>query len=228
MDVLGALPWYIRTRTKLFLGKGVQKSYAQFGEDIVAAAILRVVTHGTYVDVGAFDPVLYSNTYHFYKKGWRGLVIDPNPSAQAKFALMRPRDTFVPVGIAETEGTLPYWKFNYSAYNTFDAQGKENYLKENSLLRVIGVIEARTIPLATVLKEHSITAIDFLSIDAQGFDLQVLRSMRDIRPTLIAVETMCAIEALPNSDLYLLLAKRGYKLVGIAGLTLLFILKRWG
>ncbi len=67
----------LRTIAKLILGRGVRTSYGQFGEDAVVQAMLKS-REGFYVDVGAFDPVLYYNTYALYRSGWFGIVIDPN------------------------------------------------------------------------------------------------------------------------------------------------------
>ena len=54
------------------------RSHALEGSDLIAASLLRNVTGGTYIDVGANHPVSQSNTRHFYDKGWRGLAIDGN------------------------------------------------------------------------------------------------------------------------------------------------------
>src|SRR6185312_12734233 len=105
----------LKTKIKLLLGRGVYKSYSQFGEDIVVQSLLRNVKDGIYVDVGAFDPVLYSNTYHFYKKGWHGLVIDPNPELTKRYAFLRPRDIFINCGISDKNGELTYYSFNMPA-----------------------------------------------------------------------------------------------------------------
>src|SRR3989344_4572766 len=60
------------------LGK---RSYSQSGEDMILRSIFDDKKEGFYVDVGAFHPKLYSNTYYFYKRGWRGINIEPNPGA---------------------------------------------------------------------------------------------------------------------------------------------------
>src|SRR5271165_6778360 len=57
---------------------GARTYFSQCGEDRIAARILSDVERGTYVDVGANDPINMSNTYHFYKRGWSGICIEPH------------------------------------------------------------------------------------------------------------------------------------------------------
>ena len=77
------------------------KYYSQFGEDV----ILRVLIgdqpkKGFYVDVGSYHPRHLSNTFYFYKKGWSGINIDPNPNAINLFNFLRKRDKNVNFAIS--------------------------------------------------------------------------------------------------------------------------------
>lgn len=76
-----------------------KRSYAQSGEDVVVDAILSRQKTGFYVDIGAYHPKVFSNTYLFYKRGWRGICVEPNPEAKILFQVARPRDVFVNVGV---------------------------------------------------------------------------------------------------------------------------------
>ena len=80
----------LKTTLKLLLRRSVISSYSQFGEDAVLQHLLKKST-GTFVDIGAYHPVLYSNTYAFYRRGWSGIVIDPNPRFKKLYRLFRPR-----------------------------------------------------------------------------------------------------------------------------------------
>ena len=71
---------FAKTLLKLVLGRGTFRSYSQFGEDALVNSLFRNKKYGIYVDVGAYHPILYSNTYALYRRGWRGFAIDPNPS----------------------------------------------------------------------------------------------------------------------------------------------------
>jgi hypothetical protein len=53
-------------------------SYAQFREDTILDRFFKKST-GFYIDIGANHPDRFSNTKKFYKKGWSGINIEPNP-----------------------------------------------------------------------------------------------------------------------------------------------------
>lgn len=59
---------------------------------------------GTYVDIGACDPFFLSNTYYYYKRGWKGLEVDSYPGVKEKFTKERPRDTFLRVAVTNYNG----------------------------------------------------------------------------------------------------------------------------
>ena len=67
-------------------------SCSQFGEDMIVRHLLADVPIGFYVDIGAHHPVYYSNTYHFYCRGWRGINVDARTGSMELFNLLRPRD----------------------------------------------------------------------------------------------------------------------------------------
>src|SRR5947209_16442824 len=80
---------------------GFDLSHSQFGEDMVLRHLLRAVSRGTFVDVGAYHPVNYSNTYRFYCHGWSGLNIDATADALDLFCVLRPRDINVCAAVSD-------------------------------------------------------------------------------------------------------------------------------
>jgi hypothetical protein len=66
------------------------KSYSQEGEDMILQRIFENQPCGFYVDVGAHHPKRFSNTYFFYKKGWRGINIEAMVGSRQLFNKMRP------------------------------------------------------------------------------------------------------------------------------------------
>lgn len=214
---------YLKTLVKLVLSRGVCISYGHQGEDAVLQAELKWVKKGTYVDVGAYHPVLYSNTYAFYKKGWNGIVIDPNFDMKPLYSIMRPRDTFVWTAVGETAKKCPYYMFADGAYNSFDetrARGWES-------TRGLAIREIRQVsfkPLSQILREQGIRKIDFLNVDVEGLELAVLMTHDWSVPTrTIAVEEDTFNPDNPHeSATYSYLHEKGYALIGLVGLTLLF------
>lgn len=214
---------YVKTIAKLALGKGVHYSYAHQGEDAVLQALLKNVSRGTYVDVGAYHPTLYSNTYAFYRKGWNGLVIDPNKDMQPLYALLRPRDTFVHTAIGPLEQAKPYYMFEDGAYNSFDEVRARGW-EQTRGLRIKEVRSVSFMPLARVLKKYGITRIDLLNVDVEGMDFEVLKTHDWNIPTrIITAEDESFNPDVPNENgLYRYLREKGYELIGLTGMTLIF------
>ena len=74
---------------------------------------------GFYVDVGAHHPFRFSKTYKFYKKGWSGINIEPNPEDFHLFSKQRNRDININAGVASKEDDISYFMFNEPDLNTF-------------------------------------------------------------------------------------------------------------
>lgn len=205
----------LKTLLKLLLGRGVYTSFAQFGEDLIIRPFVPA-HNGVYVDVGCYHPVLYSNTYRLYKRGWSGIVIDPNPRFKNLYKFLRPRDTFVLSGVGKESTEKDYYLFSDGAYNTFDSNLVDSYTKRTRLIRKMPVhIQS----LSEICK--GMTHIDVLSIDVEGLDLEVLESHDwRIRPTVIIVE------ASPNAPTSAFLHDKGYELVGQTKLNCIFRLKK--
>jgi hypothetical protein len=69
-----------------------RSSWSQEGEDLILARIFGDKPDGFYVDVGAHHPKRFSNTYYFYRRGWRGINIDAMPGSMLAFNRLRPSD----------------------------------------------------------------------------------------------------------------------------------------
>ena len=178
--------------------------YSQNGEDIILAALFAKKKNGFYVDVGAHHPERYSNTYLLHKKGWWGINIDPDPDAIRLFQKRRPRDRNLCVGISRERGEKPFFVFDDPAVNTFSfAMAKAWQDGKNIALRT--TVSVKTMPLREVLAGAVLvgTHIDFLNVDAEGLDLEVLESndWECFRPWVITIKTtaltqMCHQKAL--------------------------------
>jgi FkbM family methyltransferase len=170
-------------------------SYAQEGEDVLLDRLLAKQEKGFYVDVGAHHPKRFSNTHYFHMRGWRGINIEPNPTVHDLFRKMRSRDVNLQLGISDQPGELLYYEFDDPALNTFDEQLMRE--RESSTpYRVIATRRIKVEPLAAVLAAHlpSGQSIDFLSVDVEGLDLNVLRSndWERFRPRCVVSEALNA------------------------------------
>ncbi len=205
------------------------KSYAQEGEDLILRRIFGDRADGFYVDVGAHHPTRFSNTYIFYKAGWSGINIEPNPAVQSLFLSRRPRDITLGFGVNDRAAILRYYEFNDSALNTFDEALMEWRLK-NTPYKVIGYLEVPVERLDTLLSLALPQGqkIDFLSIDVEGLDLNVLKSndWQRFRPKCVLIEELqSSIEEAMLSESCIFLQSHGYEMFAKTFNSLIFRLR---
>jgi FkbM family methyltransferase len=205
------------------------RSYSQFGEDAIARAFFEAkkTRRGFYVDVGAHSPKFYSNTYHFYKQGWRGINIEPTPGRIAMFERVRPRDVNLELAISDREEELTFFVFEAEGLmNTADPRQAEACAAE--LRETPTEVKVRALPLRDALAEHlpSPGRIDLMSVDVEGYDAAVLRSndWTKYRPDLLMVECLVAgIEEVQRSETAEILDRAGYELYAWAPKTAFFV-----
>ncbi len=165
-------------------------SYSQFNEDLLIDLLLMSKNNGFYVDVGANDPTFNSNTNRFYLKGWSGINIDPNLESYKNFCVNRARDINLNIGVGpRREKMIFYQVVGDSTLSSFNKEIAVKMSKRYDLS--IAEKEIDVLPLRDVLNEHlKGRQIDFMSVDAEGFDLEVLKSndWEKYRPSLLMVE----------------------------------------
>jgi FkbM family methyltransferase len=189
-------------------------SLAQEGEDLILERIFEHQDTGIYVDVGAHHPLRFSNTHLLYRRGWHGVNIDAAPGSMAAFHKLRPRDINLEVGVTANDEVRDFYIFNEPALNTFDGVRAKSL--EKPPYRIEEVRPVRCAPLSTILEEHRIGAIDLLTIDAEGFDFDVLKTVDWDRnhPKVVLTEQFSRdLAQLMTSDVHHYLADRGYTLV---------------
>jgi FkbM family methyltransferase len=201
-------------------------SHSQFGEDMVLRALTRDRRFGFYVDVGAHHPFYYSNTFHFYSKGWSGINVDAVPGSMKPFLELRPRDINVEACVGRANRWVEFSIFEEQALNTMDSEVASKLIQQNRA-RLLRKQKLKTQSLAQILENHLPRGqtIDFLSIDVEGADLEVLESNNwdTFRPEFIVVEShgtdLHKIHEVPVAGF---LAARQYTPVASTGPSLIF------
>lgn len=195
--------------------KYAQLSYSQEGEDLLINRYFDGQEYGFYIDVGAHHPKRFSNTYFFYKRGWRGINIDPFPGIKSKFDTVRPFDINIECGVDEKKSVLDYYMFNEPALNTFSLE--EANLKNNK--HGYFLVNKKQIPVDTLTNILDLNIpgnieIDFLSIDVEGLDLRVLKSLdfSKYSPKMVLVEVLLteSIENFFTTDIYNFMKNKNY------------------
>lgn len=159
----------------------------------------------------------FSNTYMFYKKGWNGINIDAMPGSMKIFNKQRKRDINLEMAISDKEEILTYYMFNEPGLNGFS---KELSIERDSSkdYEIIGQKEIKTLPLSKILDKYlpKKQKIDFMNIDVEGLDFQVLKSNNwdKYKPDFILVEIgKRTIDEVLSDPVYKYLINKNYVLV---------------
>ena len=211
---------YIRNRK--FLNNGTQ-----FGEDKHIINYFSENYKGKYVDVGCYHPTKHNNTYLMYKKGWRGINIDLNSLSIDLFNYHRPNDINLNTGISNKEiKKNVYFLDELNTQNTLDKnqliflQKHHNIKKKEITNKVI-----KTKKLMPILNKYKFYNIDFMNLDIEGHELEVLKSINFKK---ISIKFMCIeminynkkaiengkkIRLLLNKNKYILIKKIGFNFI---------------
>ncbi len=198
-------------------------SYAQNGEDVRLWRVFAALSRGFYVDVGAGDPVTNSVTKLFYDAGWDGINIEPGPN----FDLLersRPRDVNVNVAIGSEAGEAEMWITSPEPDLSSLQPPNEALLPPGFTVRRTTVRKER---LGDILERHAGNReIDFLKVDVEGAELQVLESLDLLkhRPKILLVEAVAPLEFHETSAVWQSsLIDNGYRFAGFDGINRFYV-----
>ena len=205
--------------------------YSNWGIDLLIKDILKNQKEkGIYIDVGSHHPLINNNTYILYKRGWKGINVDLDFNSIDMFNYFRPEDHNIQIALSnKISFTDLYFFHNRAAKNTITkSRGKG----AKSIKRV------KTDTLNNIIKNSKINTkkIDFLSIDVEGNELNVLKGLnfKKYRPKIISIEFIKPnvkefyqhdIKNIFKSDIYKFMISKKYKLVNWIHDDLIFISK---
>lgn len=209
-------------------------SYSQCGEDMIIDFILNLmkIENPTYLDIGANEPKRLNNTYFFYeRRNGRGVLIEPNPSLAETLKKQRPLDIHYNCGIGfnNIEEEADYYVMEWHEFNTFSKEiayeTQENYKGRNDIKRTI---KLKLIGINQLLEKHFSKGLDLLSIDVEGLDLDILKSVdfSICTPKIICVETKVASNQ-NASDISNYLISVGYKLFSQTPINGIFVHQKY-
>jgi FkbM family methyltransferase len=190
-------------------------SYAQRFEDFHLWRCFDGQPAGFYVDIGGGHPVYDNVSFAFYLAGWRGIVAEPNPALAALSRAVRRRDHLHEglCGAQAGEATL-YLQREFHGLSTTIMEHAETAARE-----VGRVAEAVTLPmttLAALCEQRAPTTIEFLKVDVEGAEADVLHGadFTRFRPKIIVVEAIKPLTLAPAwGEWEPMLARHGYSYV---------------
>lgn len=174
-------------------------SYAQHFEDVYLMRCFRERKDGFYVDVGAGHPVVDNVSFAFYLKGWHGITVEPNPALAKLSRSVRPRDIGAETLVGSAPGTAKFFLVDdfHGLSTTIGENARaaaENYGKRSNEL----ILPVTT--LAELCRKHAPKAIDFLKIDVEGAEKDVLEGAdwKSYRPRVVVIEATMPASPEPN------------------------------
>lgn len=193
-------------------------SFSLCGEDLQAWLLLHEEKEkGLIVDLGAYHPMLWSNSFLFYLNGWRGVNVDANPESVELFQALRPQDTNLRAFVSDAVEEVRYCYFNEGAYNGKSAADPEVHNLNASQDRKIWKVEMlQTLPVNSILEQHvGNQKFDLLSIDCEGMDKRIFLGIdfTRFRPKIICIEL--GLEDLLSESMRCFLEKIGYEILSI-------------
>ncbi|RKS45135.1 FkbM family methyltransferase [Gillisia mitskevichiae] len=207
-----------------------KESFSQSGEDLIVKYIFDYIgiKSPSYIDIGAHHPFFISNTALFYNNGSRGINIEPDPNLFKEFLKYRKEDININIGIGKCKDFLDFYVISSSTLNTFSKEEAEKYSNEgNFAIKDIVKIEVNS--LTNILRKYTNGIFpEFLSIDAEGVDEQIVKEIDFIKnfPIVICIETISfstSGNGLKNDNLIQYIVSKGYLLYADTNINSIFV-----
>jgi FkbM family methyltransferase len=209
-------------------------SYSQAGED----AIIRYLFNDyglkkiSYLDLGTNKPNFGNNTYWFYTRNCRGVCVEANPELFKQIKTIRRKDIVLNLGISTNkQDSAPFYIFNETAISTFDKNESEKRINSGKY-KLNKIVDVKLKSINTLISENFTYYPDFLSIDIEGLDYNVLDSLNveKFPIPVICVETCLYSEdhiRPKNEYIVNLMKQKGYEIYADTYINTIFINKKW-
>jgi FkbM family methyltransferase len=205
-----------------------KKSYSNWGIDMLSDFFFKDQKDGIYIDVGCHHPFLNNNTYPLHKRGWKGINVDLDYSSIDSFNFFRKNDHNIQIAVSDVKGQADLYFFhNRAAKNTLSKSSGDQSKK---------IIKVQTDTLNNIISASKFKdrKIDFLSIDVEGFEINVLKGFdfEKYKPSLVVLEFIDPnikeffyqkIENILDSTLYKYMIDQDYKMINWIHDDLVFV-----
>jgi len=235
-----------KIRHKIFGRSPATVSYSQAGEDAIVRFLFfdKGINPITYLDIGTNEPDANNNTYLFYRNGSRGVCVEADVTLIKKIKKIRPRDKVLNYGVAvgdQSKGSGPQDPVNgqLADFYIFDVKGLNTFDKEEAIRReafgtykIADVVKVQLISINELISGYFDRCPDFLSLDIEGLDLEVLRSLNYAAYPIpvICVETCQYSEnhiRPKDSSIADFLGQQGYEIYADTYINTIFVNREW-
>ena len=209
-------------------------SYSYGSVDLLLEHIFKNQSHGFYIDVGCQHPVMNNNTYLLYKKGWNGINIDLDKKNIDLFNFYRKKDLNINFAISSREGERElFFYHDKSAINTVE-KSVANY--QRAQVKEIKKVKTKTLNSIIENSKFNNLIIDFVSIDVEGHELDVIKGfdLKKYKPKVVIIEFLdlslkkleiknLNIKNFLKSEIYQYMVDKNYTLVNLIHSDLVFV-----
>lgn len=203
---------------KIYKNKKPNSHYAEFAEDVMVNRILKKIEKGFYVDIGAYHPYKGSLTYNLYNRKWNGMNLDISKSSIDLFNIARPSDININCAISKFNGETYY-------YENSPINQQNSLIPQDSNQKKIKI---QSYKLSEILKMQNINSVDYINIDTEGNELEVLMGIdfSKINPILFTIEdNSFDLNNEIKKKKIIFLKEKNYELINIIGVTMFFVKK---
>jgi FkbM family methyltransferase len=192
--------------------------FSQNFEDLYLWRLFKHIDQGFYIDVGAYHPEKHSVTKIFYDQGWRGINIEPVPEFFERFQRDRCQDINLPIAISSSRGKVDLNVYGDSGLASIDRSSRASAPPNFKELQQS--IQVDSLPLYDVIKAYAPPRIDYIKVDVEGLEYDVVRSLSldslplDLKPKVILLEVTIPLSKVVSASrdgCRSLLYEHGYK-----------------
>jgi FkbM family methyltransferase len=190
-------------------------SYAQRFEDLHLLRCFGNRDDGFYIDIGSGHPVYDNMSFAFYLRGWHGVTVEPNPWLARLTRAVRPRDRHVEALVGAAAGEATFYLVNefhgLSTMIAAHARSAQTQFGKDA--------QAITVPVTTLedlCRQHAPPAFDFLKVDVEGAEPDVILNgdWQRYRPKVVVIEALAPYTLAPAWEAWEpFLSKHGYRYV---------------
>jgi len=196
------------------MGTRMELSYAQNLEDYHLSLAFAGQDSGTYIDVGAGHPIADNVSFWFYERGWQGVVVEPQPELAALYQQLRPRDLVVRGLVGRHCGEIDFHVVE--RLHGLSTTMQDVAQKAKAFGVGYQTVRMPVTTLARLCESHNLDSIDFLKIDVEGAEGDVLfgGDWKRFRPKVIVAEAVTPMASVPSwQDWEPFLMAQGYRFV---------------
>lgn len=215
------------------LNTNFYETYAQCNEDLIVEGLIRAAFAKSgrplntmkYIELGANHPVQTSSTYLFYRlHGASGVLCEANPQLAEQLRAIRPRDTIVNCAVTTSWGAtidlIIHEKHELSSVlmEHIDLFGRYGFGGREAIRETVSCTNMH---INAFMQQYGANGIDYLSIDLEGLDLDILRNLD---PTFAPTIIQCEYEHNATSFSEILVP-RGYVMLALTDFNAIFVHK---